>query len=453
MLIRFVVSNFLSFKEETEFNMLAGSFKIHKEHVYETGGIDVLKGAAIYGANGAGKSNFVKALAFLKETLLSGKLDVPPSKHKASQESLLKPTTFEIEFATEKSTYSYGLYLDHHRILEEWLIQLHPNEKDEIIFNRKNNDGVQSLELHERYLLTNEDQFRRNMFANELVKDQTIFLNFAANLKENKIIEIGEAYRWIEEKLIIIFPQYKPTQMVPNFVLKKKFHAFSNRVLCGAATGITKIDVETIPLEEYFGKDDLPKAKDVLKRLGSGESMILVGDNPLMENALAIMENGIPVIKKLFTWHLGDNDKQVKFELLEESDGTQRLLDSIPAIYATLFQNAVVVIDEIDQSIHPSLLKSLVDKIMNESKANGQLIFTTHESNLLDLDIFRQDEIWFAERSDTGATQLYSMSEFKPRYDLDVRKGYLNGRFGAIPFLGNLIDLKWEEYAEEEQRV
>jgi len=453
MLIRFVVSNFLSFKGETEFNMLAGNFKIHKDHVYPYNGIELLKGAAIYGANGAGKSNFIKALAVLKDTVLSGKLDVLPMKHKSSQEWLSKPTTFELEFATEKSTYSYGLYLDHNSVVEEWLVRLQPNEKDEVIFERKIHKGVQSLDLHDRYLETNEDKFRRNIFVNELVKDQTIFLNFAANLKENKIVEISEAYRWIEEKLIIIFPQYKPTHMVPNFVLQRKFHAFSNSVLCGAATGITKIDVETIPLEEYFGKDDSSKAKEVLKRLDSGESMILVGYNPLMENALAIKESGKPVIKKLFTWHLGENDAQVKFDLLEESEGTQRLLDFIPALYATLFQDAVVVIDEIDQSIHPSLLKSLVGKIMNENKGKGQMIFTTHESNLLDLDIFRQDEIWFAERSDTGSTRLYSMSEFKPRYDLDVRKGYLNGRFGAIPFLGNLIDLKWEQYAEEEQRL
>jgi len=140
--------------------MLAGNFKIHKDHVYTSQGIDVLKGAAIYGANGAGKSNFIKALAFLKETLLSGKLDAPPIKHKASEASLLKPTTFELEFATEKSTYSYGLYLDHHRVVEEWLVKLHPNEKDEIIFERKINDGIQSLELPDRYLATDEDQFR-----------------------------------------------------------------------------------------------------------------------------------------------------------------------------------------------------------------------------------------------------------------------------------------------------
>ncbi len=84
---------------------------------------------------------------------------------------------------------------------------------------------------------------------------------------------------------------------------------------------------------------------------------------------------------------------------------------------------------------------------MSNENTKGQLIFTTHESNLLDLDIFRQDEIWFSEKNNkTGSTQLYSLSDFKPRYDLDIRKGYLKGRFGAIPFLAHLEDLKWENH-------
>ena len=172
-----------------------------------------------------------------------------------------------------------------------------------------------------------------------------------------------------------------------------------------------------------------------------------------VEEMVAILENDKPVVKKLYTIHAGDKGQEVKFELYEETEGTQRLLDFIPALYAVLFENSVVIIDEIDKSIHPHLSKSLVAKVMGDRRTNGQLIFTTHESNLLDLDIFRQDEIWFAEKDKTGETHLYSMSEFKPRYDLDVRKGYLNGRFGAIAFLGNLVDLKWEEYAEEEQGV
>jgi len=124
--------------------------------------------------------------------------------------------------------------------------------------------------------------------------------------------------------------------------------------------------------------------------------------------------------------------------LQEESDGTQRLLDLIPVFYAILNSDITFIIDEIDQSLHPSLLYTLVKKIMDNDATKGQLVFTTHEANLLDLNIFRQDEIWFAEKNKSGATQLYSLSDYKPRYDLNIRKGYLKGRFGAIPFLGDL---------------
>ncbi len=452
MLIRLVVSNFLSFKEETEFNMLTGSFKIHKDHIIENGNVEVLKGAAIYGSNGAGKSNLVKAFAYLKNMVLDGKPSSLPVKHKASSDYLSKPTSFEIEFFTSGSNYSYGLVIDNNMILEEWLVRVRQGKDDETIFKRVINKGQQSLEFNERYLATEQDRLRIDLFERELVDINKLFLTFAANLRENKIVEITEVYRWIEDKLIIIFPESKPASLVPKFLFKKKFHAFSNNVICGFETGITRIDTETIPLDQFFGEDDKAKAKEISERLRNGEKMVTLHYLPV-EEMVAILENDKPVVKKLYTIHAGDKGQEVKFELYEESEGTQRLLDFIPALYAVLFENSVVIIDEIDKSIHPHLSKSLVAKVMGDRRTNGQLIFTTHESNLLDLDIFRQDEIWFAEKDKTGETHLYSMSEFKPRYDLDVRKGYLNGRFGAIAFLGNLVDLKWEEYAEEEQGV
>jgi hypothetical protein len=103
---------------------------------------------------------------------------------------------------------------------------------------------------------------------------------------------------------------------------------------------------------------------------------------------------------------------------------------------------AVFFIDEMDRSLHPSMTKELIRYFLSQA-TKGQLIFTTHESNLLDLEIFRQDEIWLTEKDASGATKIYPLSDFKPRYDLDIRKGYLAGRFGAIPFLGNLKDLNW----------
>ncbi len=168
-------------------------------------------------------------------------------------------------------------------------------------------------------------------------------------------------------------------------------------------------------------------------------------------SVLISYENGEYVVKKLALQHSGVNGALIDFMLSEESDGTQRLLDYLPAISAITDFPITLIIDEIDQSVHVNLLKKLLQKVMDDDDTKGQLIFTTHESNLLDLDIFRQDEIWFAEKErETGATHFYSLSEFKPNYGSDIEKGYLNGRFGAIPFLGNLENLNWHQHAEAE---
>jgi AAA15 family ATPase/GTPase len=158
------------------------------------------------------------------------------------------------------------------------------------------------------------------------------------------------------------------------------------------------------------------------------------------------------MMKRLLTQHGSNSGETYDFSLEEESDGTLRLLDLLPAIFLALNQPVTILIDEIGRSIHPALLKSLVAKFAT-TPSQGQLIFTTHESQLLDQEYLRRDEIWFAEKKVSGETTLYPLSDFDIRYDLDIRKGYLNGRFGAIPFLTKLEDLNWESYAEEKSIV
>ena len=138
-------------------------------------------------------------------------------------------------------------------------------------------------------------------------------------------------------------------------------------------------------------------------------------------------------------------DRLYDFELKEESDGTQRVFDFIPMVHNVKKDAYTFVIDEIDRSLHPTLVRALVSKIVTDKDMKGQLIFTTHDAGLLDGKIFRNDEIWFAEKNrETQSTNLYTLDEFKPRADLDIEKGYLNGRFGAIPFLAKLNELNWE---------
>ena len=173
--------------------------------------------------------------------------------------------------------------------------------------------------------------------------------------------------------------------------------------------------------------------------------MIGIGNGTNVELIL-VKEGETVFVKKLQINHVGKNNVSAIFDMDEESDGTIRLLDFVPAFRSVVSQNKVYVIDEIERSLHPMLIKELVKKFADDTQTKGQLIFTTHESNLLDQNIFRTDEIWFAEKDKDGCTDLYSLSNFKEHKTIDIQKGYLNGRYGAIPFLANLQDLNWHKY-------
>lgn len=168
------------------------------------------------------------------------------------------------------------------------------------------------------------------------------------------------------------------------------------------------------------------------------------------DEIVVIDEAGKIIAKRLSINHSGDKGQLVPFNLNQESDGTKRLLQYIPAIFDVITNDKVCFIDEMERSLHPLLVRELVRKFSEDENTKGQLVFTTHESNLLDQDIFRQDEIWFAEKKQRGSTELYPLTEFKKEHHtIDLRKGYLTGRYGAIPFLGNLSDLKWNQYATD----
>jgi AAA15 family ATPase/GTPase len=195
------------------------------------------------------------------------------------------------------------------------------------------------------------------------------------------------------------------------------------------------------------------------KEISKDEASKLLPDGVVSKvlRNLAEDENGVPLRlgdgRELLVEHKGDDhfylmDVQaahehktgeiVRLELSEESDGTRRLLNLIPALHNP--QSAYVYfIDEIDRSLHPMLVKEFLGFFLkSRGCAFCQIIVTTHESNLLDQDLLRRDEIWFAEKDQTGATRLYSLLDFKVRNDRDIRKGYLQGRFGAVPFLAGL---------------
>ncbi|HAH22802.1 MAG TPA: hypothetical protein DCL77_03395 [Prolixibacteraceae bacterium] len=444
MLIRFVVSNFLSFDEEREFNMLAGSFKTHKHHVYNTGKVDVLKAAAIYGANGAGKSNLIKAIEFLQETVEKGgiKKSVNDKKFKLNLANKSKPVSFEIEFSIDKKLFAYGVSFNNNEVVEEWLYESGVTSDDKLVFERKiSKSGKPNIKVADKYQKTQKQKFLIELMEESLLKPGELLLGKSEELK---IKEITSMRYNIEKSIVIIHPGSKFQGLVPHLSTSDRFKDFANGLLKTFDTGVSELGIETIDFEKFFGEDDEKIKKEIIEDIQDNESFIInTGSGGIRISK--VKEKYI--VEKVVAKHLNSDGNKITFDLTEESDGTQRLLDFIPAFDGILQNDITFIIDEIDQSLHPALLKALVHKIMTNENTKGQLIFTTHESNLLDLEIFRQDEIWFAEKErKTGSTQLYSLSDYKPRYDLDIRKGYLKGRFGAIPFLASLEDLKWQTH-------
>ncbi len=448
MLVRFAVQNYLSFNERTEFNMLTGSPRRLPHHVYHYGDLELLKMAAVYGANGAGKSNFNQAIKDLTHLIDIGTISffVNRNKFRLNSQKRDLPICFEIEFLIDNTMFFYNISVNNSIILEEQLLVIQSNDTEKLIFKRTYENGKIKILLDKEHLKSEQDKLRVKLYEEELLNNSEVLLSKLSESREGFEI-VKKAHNWFSNVIFI-----HPNLSISNLILSSSFvYDFVKKYINKFDTGINDFEVFTYPLEQFFGANNQELKEQVKEKLNLKNYVdlneVFGWKNPKIK-AIAIVEKGEYVVKKLLTYHLDNKKEKISFEPTEESDGTVRLWDLLTALY--LLQNAqcLVLIDEIDSSVHPSLLKELITKFSENKETKGQLIFTTHESNLLDQEIFRQDEIWFAEKNKEGATELFPLSDFDIRYDLDIRKGYLNGRFGAIPFLSNFKDLNWKAHAE-----
>ncbi len=445
MLIRFIVENYLSFKDETEFNMLTGAPRRLKHHVHEENDLELLKMAAIYGANGSGKSNLVASLTALRNLVTSKNLFLVQEharKFRLNKDFAQKPTYFEVEFIHNHKTFLYAIKIHQYKILEECLYVTHTKQESELIFDRKLIGNQIKIKFNEQYQKTPQDKYRIELYENEILKDDVSLLWQLAQSKEGFDI-IKTCYDWFISCLRFVRPDYSLMKVMlnnaPIFQFVKQFIKQFN-------TGISDFEFQKVSFEHFFG-DNYQTMSEQLKQALNIQPQIYLADFFNLEqwknDTVAIKENNEYWVNQLIMYHNNDKEQNIIFKSNEESDGTIRLLDLLTAFYFVLNEPCTVFIDEIDRSIHPYLLKKMLEKFSENHEIKGQLIFTTHESNLLDQNMLRQDEIWLVEKNKEGATQLYPMSDFDIRHDLDIRKGYLNGRFGAIPFLGDFKNLNW----------
>jgi len=451
MLIRFIVNNTLSFGEEREFNMLPmPRLRTLKEHKYNINNFEVLKLSSIYGANGAGKSNIIKSLFTLQELVSKEEIPIRFSEQefKFKKDNEEKPQVFVIEFFQENKSFLYGLeILNNTVITEELYLSGLGQIDDKLLFERKTDEKTKETTLTSDLLERDaESRTLKKVIEKNLTKYNKSIFKLLTTLDNPNLQEINIALNWFEDTLQIVTPNAKPSALAHKIDTDKNFKIYTEDLMKSFHIGIDSIQTQRKTVEEFFGEDDINQIKELKQKIEDSQKkmMSLISNNS--EELVIVKEDNKFYVKELQIEHRGKDNIKKMFDLDEESDGTVRLLDFTPAFQDLASNRRVYLIDEIERSIHPLLIKELVRKFSQDDKSNGQLIFTTHESNLLDQSIFRQDEIWFAEKDKNGCTDLYSLSDYKEHNTIDIRKGYLTGRYGSIPFLGNLKDLNWHNY-------
>lgn len=413
MILEFSIANFLSFKDKVTFSMIANATSGLDENYIISNGRKILKTAAIYGANASGKTNLFRILALVMSMLrnsnnisINSKLPIYPFKF--DKNTINMPSEFEIKFVVDDVRYVYGFVADKNKIYEEYLYY-YPNGRETQIFDR-----------------TKIDQYSFPQ------KDERILNDIASKNAQNKFF-IATATNW----------NYEKTKNPYKF-LSNNINIFNN--LGG---------LRDLALREYSKNNERLKifSLDILKKADFNIEDYKVLETDIPDDFLAAIPDFIKAgmnmkeKPKVFTALFRHKASSTYLSYEEESMGTQIIFCFIPFIMDALNSKKVVVVDELDKSLHPYLVEMIV-QMFNDSDINkngAQLIFNTHDTNLLNLNILRRDQIWFTEKDNSnGISDLYSLSDFSVRKTENVGRGYMLGRYGAVPFIKNDFNL-WEE--------
>lgn len=441
MLIRFTVENYKSFDKEAVFSMIPGKAQKHPNHIIESEqphGVNVLKTALLYGANASGKSNLIQAMAFARDFIVDGvrpKRQISVTPFKLNNARRKEPSRFEFEFIVEGKAYAYGFIVDRERVHEEWLYAI-DSSNDEALFERKAKDSIQKPFIFSKVLVIQSDESQYLDYVARSTRSNQLFLTKAA---EDQIETLDKFYDWFQNVLAVVFPDSQHRMILTELVDDLEYRHALSRFLTEMNTGVVDVFASRIsPSQIGFLQKQLSQ---LANRLNEDVDMSL--DLSDGRRVMARLDPNSEVeMYGIKSKHQAAITNDAIFDITEESDGTQRLLDLFPILYNLLSTKLdhVFVIDELERSLHPNLVRKFLEQYLGSNSKRGQLIVTTHESTLLDLDLLRRDEIWFVEKDKNGNSDLYSLEEFKPRADLDIRKGYLHGRYGAIPIIGSSIN-------------
>lgn len=438
MLYRFIFENFKSFKGRNEISFIPESTNRHA--AYMDTPIPVLRDAVIYGANASGKSNVVKAISFMKRLVVTNNLSiiVPKLAYRMSEDTKRNPSLFVAEMRIGDKLYQYGIALSFLRgmVLNEWLKEYSAEaEQWKDLIMRVWDEDTQKYEVSLSFPENSENASRYNTYAQDLASSTKVLALSVLAEKELQsdvyVDSIQNVYKWFEE-LIIIFPHTKYNLLgkvvkdidAVNELYKKYFKIFG--------IDIDEIKLSKVPSNYIRLGDDIKEEirKDLLKDDDGAMAMIHGEDQDYLVELSE--EKTLQFSEVRFVHRQGKYETD--FSLDEESDGTQRLFDLIPMLGYVAESDKVVVIDEIDRSLHCLLTQEMFKNFIESTEnRHSQLVCTTHQVLLMDLDLLGRREIWFVEKK-AKESKLYSLDQYKFDGDtLDVARNYLLGRFGGIP--------------------
>ena len=441
MLLSAKFENIYSFREETRILFTASKsdlLPLHVSRAEKRDDISVLRMGLIYGANASGKSNIIKCLAIIKAFALNGWSNRKYNYFKMTDEPQER-SSIELEFKVDGQFFAYGVAFSKGGLLEEWLYKT-GSRNDTMIFERKRTGDDWSNVIAPQYLKEDGGQFLR--FLIDGTPNKGTFLNEYTERNGKGIDAIKSARKWFEN-LNIIFPDSHRMDFPLRVVNDAQFRTVMRELLSYFETGISDLcRIESKPEELNVPDGVRQRVEEILDGRETKTGVVIHNESRFIfaekDETKNLRWYELKTIHKK-----DDSDSDYVFEMFEESDGTSRLFDFIPMLIDMRANDAVYVIDEVDRSLHPMLTLKLLevyDSLLT-IESQMQLICTTHESSLLSSAPIRQDEVWFVEKDKRGESHLSSLCEYKPREN--VQKGYLNGRYGAIPFFGELENSHW----------
>lgn len=420
MLIEFEVGNFLSFRDPARLSMLAANpiKEYLEQNTFQAGRYRLLKSVVIYGANASGKSNLLDAMAFMRSFVINSSRgmqigeDIPVRPFKLDSITENAPSHFEICFIQNDFRYRYGFEVDRKTVKKEWLFRAEKLKED-------------TLFLREEDAIDVSDGFGEGKGLEEKTRDNALFLSVVAQFNGETA---GNVLKW--------FQGFRTLHGLHD----QKYERFTAQLLRDEAMRPL--------LVEFMRRADIGIEDLVVSDEPVDEDKMLVQPEDSKRKMLKIPRLRIATVHQKFSDGLKSGFTNLDFSS-EESEGTKKFFRIAGPLLDCLTKGFIVCIDELDAKLHPLLTKAAVHLFnsIDSNPKNAQLIFATHDTNLLHYGNLRRDQIWFTEKTQKAATDLYSLAEVKlpegvkVRNDAALEKNYIQGRYGAIPFLGDLMEL------------